>query len=107
MLDTTVYYQGDNIAFNYTMMYWLKFKFASSISSPMFSFFRDRIISMQFMRKYIHVAKDIRPVLTREAADYIAEEYSKLRNHDNLQQDHIARVRDWNIIIIEYMVYAK
>ena len=45
------------------------------------------------MRKYIHVARDIRPTLTREAADYIAEEYSKLRSQDSLQQDNVARVR--------------
>jgi len=47
---------------------------------------------MKFMRKYIHVAKDMKPVLTRAAADFIADEYSKLRNQDNLQQDNIARV---------------
>lgn len=55
--------------------------------------FRDRIISMKFMRKYIHVAKDMKPILTRAAADFIADEYSKLRNQDNLQQENIARVR--------------
>ncbi len=49
---------------------------------------------MKFMRKYIHVARDIKPVLTREAADYIADEYSKLRNQENLQQDNIARVSE-------------
>ena len=54
---------------------------------------RDRIVSMKFMRKYIHVARDMKPVLTRDAADLIADEYSKLRNQDNLQQENIARVR--------------
>jgi len=47
---------------------------------------------MKFMRKYIHVAKDMKPILTREAAEHIAEEYSKLRNHDNMQADNVARV---------------
>ncbi|KAJ8321799.1 hypothetical protein KUTeg_000270 [Tegillarca granosa] len=37
-----------------------------------------RIVSMQFMRKYIHVAKALKPSLTREAADHIADEYAKL-----------------------------
>ena len=55
-------------------------------------FFSDRIVSMKFMRKYVHVARDIKPVLTREAADLIADEYSKLRNQDNLAQGNIARV---------------
>jgi len=58
---------------------------------------RDRIISMKFMRKYIHVAKDMKPVLTRDAADLIADEYSKLRNQDNLQQESIARVRYFTV----------
>ena len=52
----------------------------------------DRIVSMKFMRKYIHVARDIRPVLTREAADVIANEYSKLRSQDNVSRDNIAKV---------------
>lgn len=47
---------------------------------------------MQFMRKYIHLAKGMKPTLTRAASDYIAEEYTKLRNQDNLTQEHIARV---------------
>ena len=53
---------------------------------------RDKIVSMKFMRKYVHIAKAIKPTLTREAADYIADEYSKLRSQDNLQQDNLARV---------------
>lgn len=49
---------------------------------------------MQFMRKYIHVAKALKPQLTREAAEYIADEYTKLRSQDNLQGgDNVARVR--------------
>ena len=52
---------------------------------------------MKFMRKYIHVAKDMKPVLTRDAADLIADEYSKLRNQDNLQQESIARV--WHFTV--------
>ncbi|XP_059158945.1 zygotic DNA replication licensing factor mcm3-like [Physella acuta] len=53
----------------------------------------DKIVSMQFMRKYIHIAKNVKPILTRAASDYIAEEYAKLRNQDNLTQDHIARTQ--------------
>uniref|UniRef100_W5KR55 DNA replication licensing factor MCM3 n=1 Tax=Astyanax mexicanus TaxID=7994 RepID=W5KR55_ASTMX len=51
---------------------------------------RDRIVSKEFMRKYIHVAKAISPVLTQEAANHIAEEYARLRNQDQLGSD-IAR----------------
>ena len=56
------------------------------------SFPRDDIVSMEFMKKYIHVAKVMKPALTREAADYISEEYSKLRNQENIQQNNLARV---------------
>ncbi|KAA0708468.1 DNA replication licensing factor MCM3 [Triplophysa tibetana] len=51
---------------------------------------KDRVVSKEFMRKYIHVAKAISPVLTQEAANHIAEEYSRLRNQDQIGSD-IAR----------------
>ena len=47
---------------------------------------------MKFMRKYIAVAKDLKPTLTREAADYMSDEYAKLRNQDNLSADNVAKV---------------
>jgi DNA replication licensing factor MCM3 len=65
---------------------------------------RDRIVSMKFMRKYIHVAKEMKPKLTREAADFIADEYSKLRNQDNLQQDSIARTQPVTARSLETMI---
>ncbi|KAL2089405.1 hypothetical protein ACEWY4_014093 [Coilia grayii] len=48
---------------------------------------REKIVTMEFIRKYIHVAKMVKPVLTQEASDYIAEEYSKLRSHDQVNQE--------------------
>ncbi|XP_055043140.1 DNA replication licensing factor MCM3 [Misgurnus anguillicaudatus] len=51
---------------------------------------KDRVVSKEFMRKYIHVAKAISPVLTQEAANHIAEEYSRLRSQDQIGSD-IAR----------------
>lgn len=50
------------------------------------------MLSKEFMRKYIHVAKVINPILTQEAANHIAEEYTRLRNQEQLGTD-IARVR--------------
>jgi DNA replicative helicase MCM subunit Mcm2 (Cdc46/Mcm family) len=52
-----------------------------------------------FMRKYIHLAKSLKPQLTKEAADLISEEYTKLRNQDNLETDHLARVIDLKALI--------
>ncbi|XP_065488031.1 DNA replication licensing factor MCM3 isoform X3 [Caloenas nicobarica] len=48
---------------------------------------KEKIVSMEFMRKYIHVAKMIKPVLTEEAASYIAEEYSRLRSQSLMNSD--------------------
>ena len=51
-----------------------------------------------FLRKYIHLAKGLKPQLTKEAADLISEEYTKLRNQEGLENDHLARVRKEIII---------
>ncbi|KAJ3598806.1 hypothetical protein NHX12_032770 [Muraenolepis orangiensis] len=48
---------------------------------------REKVVTMEFIRKYIHVAKLMKPVLTQEASDHIAEEYSKLRSHDQFNSD--------------------
>jgi len=42
----------------------------------------DKIVGIEFMKKYIHIAKCIRPVLTDKASEVIAEEYANLRNAD-------------------------
>lgn len=56
------------------------------------SIFREKIVSKEFMRKYIHIAKAVTPVLTEEAANHIAEEYARLRSQEQMGAD-IARVR--------------
>ncbi|XP_073535312.1 maternal DNA replication licensing factor mcm3 [Phyllobates terribilis] len=48
---------------------------------------KSKIVSMEFIRKYIHVAKLMKPVLTSEAADHISQEYAKLRSHDEMNND--------------------
>lgn len=48
---------------------------------------KEKIVSMEFMRKYIHVAKIVKPMLTPEAANHIAEEYSSLRSQDQMSSD--------------------
>merc|ERR1719225_1886124 len=42
----------------------------------------DKIVSVQFMRKYIHIAKCIKPVLTDAACSMLADEYANLRCND-------------------------
>lgn len=43
-----------------------------------------KIVSSSFMRKYIHVARVFKPVLTREACDVISTEYAKLRAQETV-----------------------
>lgn len=45
---------------------------------------KERYVSMAFMKKYIHVAKSIKPRLTKEAADKISKSYSTLRDQENV-----------------------
>ena len=42
----------------------------------------DKIVSVQFMKKYIHIAKCIKPVLTDAACEMLADEYANLRSDD-------------------------
>ncbi|XP_023318639.1 DNA replication licensing factor Mcm3 [Trichogramma pretiosum] len=52
----------------------------------------DKILSSQFMRKYIHIARIMKPELTEEARKTIIEEYSRLRSEDNVESD-VARTQ--------------
>lgn len=58
------------------------------------------MVSAAFMKKYIHVAKIIKPVLTPESAAYIAEEYSRLRSQDSMSSD-TARVSAQRVLVLE------
>lgn len=44
----------------------------------------QKTVSSSFMRKYIHVARALKPVLTREACDIISTEYAKLRAQETV-----------------------
>lgn len=46
---------------------------------------------MEFMRKYIHIARAIKPKLTNEAVEILAAEYQKLRDYNSESKD-ICRV---------------
>ena len=43
------------------------------------------------MRKYVHLAV-LKSQLTKDAANLISEEYTKLRNQEILEGEHLARV---------------
>uniref|UniRef100_A0A4W5PNX6 DNA replication licensing factor MCM3 n=1 Tax=Hucho hucho TaxID=62062 RepID=A0A4W5PNX6_9TELE len=64
---------------------------------------RQKIVSKEFMRKYIHIAKVLTPTLTQEAANHIAEEYSRLRSQEQLGSD-IARTSPVTARTLETMI---
>lgn len=47
----------------------------------------DQVLSVQFMRKYIHLAKCLKPKLSEQASEVIANEYSRLRSQDQNDSD--------------------
>ena len=47
----------------------------------------QKFLSSMFMKKYIHVARAMKPVLTRQACDIISTEYAKLRAQDTSGTD--------------------
>ena len=52
----------------------------------------EKYVSAMFMKKYIHVARVLKPILTRDACDVISTEYAKLRAQDTTGTDR-AKVR--------------
>ncbi|KAJ1148955.1 hypothetical protein NDU88_001779 [Pleurodeles waltl] len=64
---------------------------------------KDKVVSMEFMRKYIHVAKMVTPVLTQESASYIADQYSRLRSQDQMSSD-LARTSPVTARSLETMI---
>lgn len=52
----------------------------------------DNILSVEFMRKYIHIAKCLKPKLTEGACELISNEYSRLRSQDLMDSD-VARTQ--------------
>ncbi|GLV31799.1 Minichromosome maintenance 3 [Carabus blaptoides fortunei] len=52
----------------------------------------DKILSVEFMRKYIRFVKIMKPTLTEEASEIIADEYSRLRSEEHLESD-VARTQ--------------
>lgn len=58
---------------------------------------------MTFMKKYIHIAKAMKPTLTEEAREAISESYSRLRSFER-EQAELARVcPDISILIATYL----
>nr|KAJ3422888.1 MCM DNA helicase complex subunit [Polyrhizophydium stewartii] len=61
------------------------------------------ILSIPFLKKYIYVAKNMKPVLTKEACDYISRQYAELRSREDGKQD---KYRSDAEVAYELLVYA-
>ncbi|XP_014211542.1 DNA replication licensing factor Mcm3 [Copidosoma floridanum] len=63
----------------------------------------DQILTINFMRKYIHIAKCMKPKLTEEARECIADEYARLRSQENLDSD-VARTQPVTARALETLI---
>lgn len=63
----------------------------------------EQTLSSQFMKKYIHIAKCVKPVLTEEASDVISEEYSRLRSQEAVESD-AARTQPVTVRTLETLI---
>ncbi|KAG6462321.1 hypothetical protein O3G_MSEX013183 [Manduca sexta] len=64
---------------------------------------KEQILSTKFMRKYIHIARLMKPKLTQEASDLIADEYARLRNQDMMDND-VARTQPVTARTLETLI---
>merc|ERR1712029_743186 len=64
----------------------------------------DRMLHLDFVKKYIEVAKCIKPVLTEEACEMIGEEYSRLRSQDFEGGDNVSRTQPVTARALETLI---
>ncbi|XP_060662109.1 DNA replication licensing factor Mcm3 [Drosophila nasuta] len=63
----------------------------------------EKILSVEFMRKYIHIAKCMKPKLTEQACEAIANEYSRLRSQEAVESD-VARTQPITARTLETLI---
>lgn len=63
----------------------------------------DKILSVEFMRKYIHFVKILKPTLTEEASKIIASHYASLRCEELMEND-VARTQPVTPRTLETMI---
>lgn len=64
----------------------------------------ERMLHLDFVKKYIEVAKCLKPVLTEEACEMISEEYSRLRSQDFESGDSGARTQPVTARALETLI---
>lgn len=63
---------------------------------------QDQILSVNFMRKYIHLAKCLKPKLSEAASEVISNEYSRLRTQD--MDEDVARTQPVTARTLETLI---
>ncbi|VVC33328.1 MCM N-terminal domain,Nucleic acid-binding, OB-fold,DNA replication licensing factor Mcm3,Mini-chromosome [Cinara cedri] len=63
----------------------------------------EHTLSSQFMKKYIHIAKCVKPVLTEEASNVISEEYSRVRSQEAVESN-TARTQPVTVRTLETLI---
>lgn len=63
----------------------------------------EKILSVEFIRKYINIAKCLKPKLTKEACDLISNEYSRLRSQDMMEMN-VARTQPITARTLETLI---
>merc|ERR1719167_1691962 len=64
---------------------------------------KDRVLAPEFVRKYIEIAKCMKPSLTEEACEMIGEEYAKLRSQD-FENAEVARTQPVTARALETLI---
>ena len=64
----------------------------------------ERLLHLDFVKKYIEVAKCLKPSLTEEACEMIGEEYSRLRSQDFESGDSNARTQPVTARALETLI---
>ena len=65
----------------------------------------DKLLSKKFVKKYIMIAKHLKPVLTERACEILGEEYSRLRSQDwESSHDNLARTQPVTARALETLI---
>jgi len=64
----------------------------------------ERMLHLDFVKKYIEVAKCLKPALTEEACEMIGEEYSRLRSQDFEGGDSVSRTQPVTARALETLI---
>ncbi|CAD7077331.1 unnamed protein product [Hermetia illucens] len=63
----------------------------------------EKVLTVDFMRKYIHIAKCLKPKLSEQACEVIANEYSRLRTQE-IMESNVMRTQPVTVRTLETLI---